>query len=251
METAQRQSNPALVGEILERPGAFDFFRAVEILEGEVRRAGGAFVGSDRGMRGAGANFTGPEIRFRVEPTLGFAAAPISKVAHERQSYQLAVSFLGLVGSSGTLPVHYTETLLHRLHQKDYALQTFLDALQDRTVALFYRAWKKHRPTVAFAETNRALGQADPILEMFLGLVGRLPRARGKAIGSTEWSEVHHAGHFSERRRSARGLKILLEGLLRCTVRVEQFVGQWIELDEDALSRLGDRESFRERCNYR
>jgi len=235
METAQRQSDSALVEELLRHPGSFEFFRAVEILEQHVGRE----VGADRG----GAAGSGREVRFRVEPTLGFAAAPVLQVARDRQVYCLALSFIGLIGSSGTMPVHYTETLLQRRQLKDSALQTFLDALQDRTAALYYGAWKKYRHAVMQRTTNREAGRADPILEIFLGLVGRLPRQRDKAIGIDEWTEAHHAGLFSDRRRSARGLKAMLEGLLRCTVRVDQFVGQWIELDDDALSRLGDREA--------
>ena len=246
MGPTQRKPDSPLIRRIQDDPSSFEFFRAVQLLEAHL------LARSGRAGRGIGFDQSSAEVglRFSVVPTLAFPPTPIAAVKETRavagvgertapEAYDVAVSFMGLVGPAGTLPVHYTETLLQRVHAKDNALRAFLDGLHDRTTALFYRAWKKYRLAVSFEQSVPARGEADPILGVFLGLVGRRPRRRGKAFRPEEFGEVHHAGLFSDRRRSARGLQTMLAGLLGCAVRVEQFVGQWIELDAGALGRLG------------
>ena len=106
-------------------------------------------------------------------------------------------------------------------------------------MALFYRAWRKYRLATAYLSTDRSTGEADPILNSLMALVGAVPRRHGETIDAAELAEVHHAGLFSDRRRSANGLRSMLRGLLGCEVEVEQFVGQWLELDPQALARVG------------
>ncbi len=244
MGTTQRRAHPPLISELLQDPSSFEFFRAMQILEDYLTSQGKKSIGTDNEPDEFG-------LRLRGDPSLSFPSTPITMVeapgdskaagSHDagEDDFQMTISFLGLVGATGTLPLHYTETLLHRLHEKDKALSVFLNGLQERTTSLFYRAWKKHRMAVTFAATELERGKADPILRLFLGLVGRLPRYRGKAISEEELCEVNHAGLFANRRRSARGLQAMVSGLLRCKVQVEQFVGQWVVLDEGARSRLG------------
>ncbi len=243
MGAAERKPNPALIEQLLREPGAFDFLRAVQVLEAQRAVPGGRRapkpVGSDHPTAEVG-------VRFGAAASLAFPAKPIAAVRSESSAgdqapiYEVLVSFFGLFGPAATLPTHYTETLLQRLHAKDHSLKDFLNAFQDRSLALFYRAWSKYRLPLAYGSTERSRGEIDPILSSILCLVGLAPRARGKALEIGELAEAHHAGFFSDRRRSASGLSALLGGLLRCQVRVEQFVGQWVELDADAWSRLGD-----------
>lgn len=240
MGTAQRKPNPALIEELLRAPGTFEFFRAVQILEahlaGRKRRRKPREVGHDHSPAEVG-------VRFDAAPSLAFPSQQIAGVETTGEGdggdprFDLRVSFLGLVGAAGTLPTHYTEFVLQRVHAKDTSLRDFLALFQDREAAFFYRAWKKYRVPAAFHAA--AGGDPDPILAALLALVGLLPRPRGEALDAVHMAQVHHAGLFSNRRRSANGLRAMLRGLLGCDVEVEQFVGQWIELDPEARSRLG------------
>ena len=242
MGTAQRQPHPALIESLLREPGTFEFFRAVELVEEHRARRG-------RAPRPVGFDHAASEVglRFEAAPSLAFPARTVGSASlgepggAEAETITLAVAFLGLVGPSGVLPTHYTELLLQRLHAKDRALAGFLALFQDRTAAFFYRAWKKYRMTAAFDRAGLRRGQPDPVLTALFGVVGLLPRPR-RAAGESppeELAQAHHAGLFSDRRRSARGLRAMLRGLLCCEVAVEQFVGRWIALDEEARSRLG------------
>jgi type VI secretion system protein ImpH len=239
MGTEKRQPHPALIERLLREPGAFEFFRAVQLLE--LHR-----MASSKGLsRSVGFDHPRSEvgIHFRSAASLAFPPRAVFAVRAGEEpgpDYEVEVSFLGLVGPAGTLPVHYTEIVLERLHAKDESLRDFLDAFQNRCAAFFYRAWKKYRLPVAYASTDRKRGEADPVLSSLLSLVGLNPRPRGMELRSEELAQVHHAGLFSDQRRSAQGLSAMLKGLLGCEVEVVQFVGQWIDLDPDAWSRLGD-----------
>ncbi len=240
MGTAKRKPDPALIEGLVREPGSFDFFRAVQLLEahlvGQKRRAA-RWIGYDHSPSEVG-------LRFEAATTLAFPSRAITAIesageAGGAPSFGVLVSFLGLLGPAGALPTHYTEIALQRLHVKDRSLRDFVSALEGRVVAFFYRAWKKYRLPAAFGATDREHGEADPVLSAVLAMVGLLPRPRDAALGASDLAQAHHASLFSDRRRSANGLWAMLRGLLGCGVEVEQFVGQWIELDPEARSRLG------------
>jgi type VI secretion system protein ImpH len=236
MGTPERKPHPALIERLLREPGAFEFFRAVQLLEQSVH------TGTRRRARPVGHDHPAGEagVGFRAAPALAFPTRPVVAVQpRDDGAHDVLVSFLGLVGPAGVLPAHYTETVLQRAHSKDFSPRDFIDVLQDRSIAFFYRVWKKYRLPVAYAGKEAAASESDPITTALLALAGILPRSRGEALAGEELAQIHHAGLFSDRRRSAHGLRAMLRGLLGCEVAVEQFVGQWIDLDPDARSRLG------------
>jgi len=245
MGPAQRQPNSALIQQLLSAPQGFEFFQAVRLLEQHLDRVRGGRssrrVGFDHAASDVGLRLqTAPSLAFPPQAIVAIRGGGAGDAFDARSSpYAMQVSFLGLIGAAGTLPTSYTELLIRRIHGKDVALREFLDAFQERGLAFFYRAWKKYRLSTSFSDADLQRGKPDPVLEAILAIVGLLPRPRGEALGADALSQVFHAGHFSNRRRSAHGLEALLQGLLGCAVRVEQFVGQWIDIGEDAWSRLG------------
>ena len=50
---------------------------------------------------------------------------------------------MGLAGTGGILPSHYTQLLIDRVREKDFGLRDFLDLFNHRLIAQFYRAWEK------------------------------------------------------------------------------------------------------------
>ncbi len=243
MATARRRPHPALIERLLAAPAAFDFFQAVRVLELETaaRAPGGAAraLDLDRPPSELG-------LRFRAATSLAFpvhalaAARAVESAGDGVSGFELEVACLGLIGAAGTLPRHYTVALLERLQLKDPTLREFLDLLQHRTLVLFYRAGCKYRIASAHeAPVARTNAAADPVLEIFLSLIGLGARAAAAEVDPLLAALAHHSGHFANRRRSAEGLRAMLSGLLRCSVRVEQFLGEWVELDLRSRSRLG------------
>lgn len=242
MGAQKRQPDSGLVEHLLRESPDFEFFRAVQVLERYLNarsRKADRHVGEDTRLEDIG-------LCFETEASLSFPPRALRSVelvesdANQDSVYRLLVSFLGLVGPSGVLPAHYTEMVIARLHQKDSSLADFNNMIQERSVELFYRAWKKYRAPINFPRTRRESGLLDPVLNAFMALVGLPGEQRGRPVPDGRLAFVYHSGLFADRRRSSSGLRAMVSGLLDCPVRVDQFVGEWVELDRGAQCRLGE-----------
>lgn len=242
MGAPKRQQNTGLVEHLLRESPDFEFFRAVQVLErhvNAVRRSERRHVGEDARLEDLG-------LCFQTEASLSFPPRALRSVklveseTNQDPIYRLVVSFLGLIGPAGVLPAHYTEMVIARLHQKDSSLSDFNNLIQERSVELFYRAWKKYRVPVSFPRTRRDRGLLDPVLNSLMALVGLPGEQRGRPVPAERLAFVYHSGLFADRRRSSSGLRAMMSGLLGCPVRVEQFVGEWVDLDRGAQCRLGE-----------
>src|SRR4051794_9667059 len=116
------RENPPLIDRLFKEPTRFRFFQAVRLLERDAaRRAGGRGgpkVGEESDPRLEPA-------RFRSHVALGYAASEVVE-AKPGAIPELTVGFMGLAGSSGVLPFHYTATLIRSLRTKSLALRDFL-----------------------------------------------------------------------------------------------------------------------------
>ncbi len=242
MEAAGRGPDPLLIERLRSEPAAFEFGQAVRLLEVHARRA-------SAGQRQRVGHDHLPEsesVRFRVQPTLSFPVGPIQSVDAQADdeagpAAHVDVTFLGLIGPAATLPQHYTETVLLRSHLRDASLRDFLDLFHHRAVSFFYRASHKYRLALSYGEGLEWGQSPDPILELLYALVGLgTGHLRGAHLADAlTW--VHFAGLYSDQRRSAAGLRVLIAALLGCPAQVEQLIGKWVELDSPSLTRLGDR----------
>src|SRR5437016_5072772 len=66
----------------------------------------------------------------------------------------VTVSFLGMTGPCGALPLHYTHLLMRLAREgrgsERTALRDWLDLFNHRAVSLFFRAWEKYRFPVPY-----------------------------------------------------------------------------------------------------
>lgn len=224
---------------LLDSPWGYEFFQAVRLLEnGAVPGVRGRAIGHDHEPREE-------VVRLRGAPSLGFPANAIesvelrrSPVAGRANSVEVSVAFGGALGACGSLPWHYTEYVFERLSQRDRSLREFVDALQHRSIAFFYRAWRKYRLPFAY-EAARREGQTDDVTAALRGLVGlgterlrdRLPE------GEDRW--IYFAGLFARGQRTALGLESMLREACGHRAEVQEFVGRWQTLLPEERSRLG------------
>ncbi len=227
---------------LFREPFRFDFFQAVRLLEQieRARGAGGARrspVGQDRAP--------GQEVvRFRALPALSFPAGAIGQLRPATEGdgpAEMVVTFLGLTGPSGVLPAHYTTLLLQRLRLRDHSLRDFLDLFNHRTISLFYRAWEKYRFPLGFerARLDGPPGEPDLFAQCLYGLVGLGTGGLRDRLQAPPEAFLYYSGLFAHFPRSAIGLQQLLADHFEFPVRVEQFEGQWLYLEEDDRTRLG------------
>jgi type VI secretion system protein ImpH len=233
-----------LAERLCREPHRFDFFQAVRLLERLVHEQ----TLKDRRLRrrpiGEDATPRQELVRFRALPALSFPAGHISQLRRpatdDGPPPEMVVSFLGLTGPAGVLPQHYTTLLLRRLRLKDFALRDFLDLFNHRLVSLFYRAWEKYRLPFAYerSHVDGSTETRDRCTEALYCLVGLgTPHLRGYLEVDDE-AFLFYAGHFAHAPRSATGLEAVLSDYFSLPMRVEQFLGQWLLLEEPDRSRL-------------
>lgn len=274
MPPAQRRAAAGVIEELLQNPQQFGFFQAIRLLEGWLAEGGQSGQGLSRlNFRNSlSLSFPPSEIESLVvqrhgEPTdpkpavsaavSGDAAAlPLDAVlaasgeaandaphalhSHEVARIDLTPAFMGLLGVTGALPLYYTETLAQREHfHKDRAARAFLDVFSHRAVALFYQAWRKHRLAVQYEGAKRQRFLPEVLALAGLGQRGLRERMAGALGGVADESLAFHAGALQRRTLSARQLQQVLQSYLKVPVRIEQFVGRWYRLPDEARGHLG------------
>lgn len=217
-----------LTRALLEEPWAFEFYQAVRLLERE--RDGREAVG----RFGDPAN---EAARFAATTALGFPPAEVTGASAEGGTPRLEVSFLGLDGPSGVLPLEYTVLINERVRARDTALRDFLDLFNHRAVSLLYRAWAKSHFAVGY-ETRGD----DELTRHLLDLVGVGAEALRGRLPVPDEALLGYASLLASGRRSALGLEQVVSDYFGVPARVEQFVGAWYPVDDDARCRLGERE---------
>ncbi|MEN9667155.1 MAG: type secretion associated protein [Planctomycetota bacterium] len=252
---------------VLERlyrePQRFELFQAVRLLYAEAvtdTAAVGSQAAPAPGSHGLGV-LPGAAIRFHSSATLGFPSGAITAIRRGTPTdggagaadTHVDVACFGMIGPTGTLPQHYTALVVERSRRfRDTTLREFLDIFVQRTTTLLCRAWAKYRPTVQ-QELTLLAGQRvtwdeaaetprDPVTTVVASLVGLGGRGLTHRLAAADDVVFRHAAHFSRQPRSAESLERLLRDVYQVPVRVEQFVGRWLELERPDQTALASRD---------
>ena len=251
MRTAKRRIDPGVAQQLLAGPQRFEFFQALRILERAFVRQG------DRS-----AEVVPQRLRFGSSMSLGFPASQIeSAQAYSRDgsaldrhaavehaitmeelgAVHLTPAFMGMLGSHGVLPLHYTEAIAEReIYHRDRTPRAFLDIFGNRAVALHYAAWKKYRLGLQYELDGEERFLPLVLALAGLGVKGLRGRMRGSDAGDVfDQAVAHYAGAIRQRPLSAVMLQRILSDYFRAPVRVEQFVGAWYRVPEAQQTRLG------------
>jgi len=228
MATPGRRADPPLEQTLFEEPYRFDFFQAVRILE--LLQPERAPVGLD-GPPGREV------VRFHAHQSLTFPASSIHSLDRRDDHDEppaMTVAFMGLTGPMGVLPLVYSNLMIERLRAGDHTMAAFLDLINHRLISLFYRAWEKYHPFVAFER-----GAGDALSEDLFDLIGLGTAALRNRQRFPDRALLFYTGIFAQRRRPAIALESLLLDAFALPVRVEQFVGQWLTLEPGDRSIMG------------
>ena len=220
--------------ELFDEPYRFEFFQAVRLLEK---------VHPERRAVGREASVT-PEIaRFRSRLALDFPASEIHEFIEtidentDEQKLEMFVNFMGMIGVSGVMPVHYTELAIERRRYRDTAMWSFMDIFTHRAVSIFFRAWEKYRFPVGY---ERGHDDFTAFLFDFVGLGTEGLRGR---MDLEDESLLPYGGLISQKPHSAIALGNILSDYFAITAKIEQFFGQWLELDSESITTLGQANS--------
>ncbi|MBX6314335.1 MAG: type VI secretion system baseplate subunit TssG [Isosphaeraceae bacterium] len=228
MAPPRGRPDPPLEHTLFEEAYRFDFFQAVRLLER---------LRSDRLAVGRGGPPRREAVRFRTARGLAFPASAIQRLEPPEDPNDppvLTVAFMGLTGPLGVLPYCYSELILTRTRAGDRTLEAFLDLFNHRLIALFYRAWAKHRLAVLHER-----GESERFSDYLLDLIGLgLEPLRGRHE-FPDAAPRYYAGIFAQRHRPVVMLEALLRDYFGLPVVVCQFEGHWLRLEPGDRSTLG------------
>jgi type VI secretion system protein ImpH len=249
MHAKKRRFEPAVIERLFKEPYRFEYFQAVRMLELWLKRHG-------LPRQDLVANF----LRFQNSTSLNFPASQLEAIHTEppgidRDARSLGAAlqsntlkyiritpaFMGLLGVNGVLPAHYTERIAeHQLYQKDEGPRAFLDTFSNRSLALFYEAWRKYR-----LELKYQVDGNDAFLPLLLGLAGLghdslRKRLTGPEVGAVlDESIGYFAASIRHRPASAVQISRVLSEYFGQPVRAEQFIGCWYDVPPAQQTTLG------------
>lgn len=216
--------------ELLDEPYKFDFFQAVRLLER---------IYPDRTAVGRSVTPQDEVVRFRTKVSLNFPVSELHEIRDitgeedTKQKLEMFVNFMGMVGIVGALPMHYTELVVERARYGDTTLWAFLDIFTHRAVSIFYRAWEKYRFPIQY---ERGKDEFTEYLFDFLGLGTHGLRRR---MDLDDESLIPYGGLIAQKPHSASALQQILADYFQVKAKIQQFSGQWLELDAQSMTRLG------------
>lgn len=213
---------------LLQDPAGHHLFLALRIIEAHH---------ADRPRLGQSRRPAEDAVRLGQDPEMAFPRATIAGYGPDRRSRRMRLANLafGLFGPQGPLPLHLTEYALERSRKhRDTAFVAFADMLTHRLMALFYRAWTTGQPAPSFDRAD-----ADAWARKVAALSGRDGAAMAGRDAMPDLAKLHFAGHLSAGPKSAEALVSMLSAFFAAPVRLQQFVGSWLDLEPDDRWQLG------------
>jgi type VI secretion system protein ImpH len=253
MSTASWRKNTAVIDKLVQYPYQFSFKQAVRVIE---RGNNYNDIVDTSAIQSVG-RFMPPEsecIRFTSRQSLSFPSSEISSIEplyqnnKENNQWKMELNFIGLTGSNGVLPYHYTETVLKRLKLKDKTIAEFFNLFNHRSASLFFQSSLKYFAPLEYersrltqhnkTKTNKAKTKTDNFTKMLLSLVGLGTGNLTDRLYTKDESLLRYAGLLSSSIRTASGLKQILESHFELPIEIKEFVGQWQPLIDDVRTRL-------------
>lgn len=214
--------------KLFDEPFRFEFFQAVRLLEKiypEKRAVGGDAMPFDE------------IVRFRSNVSFDFPASQIDRLIEttdgDEQTLEMFINFMGMIGTSGVLPMPYTELVASRARYRDTSMWAFLDMYTHRMVSMFFRAWGKYRFPIGY---ERGHDRFTGYLFDFVGLGSDGLRGR---MSLEDEALLPYSGLIAQKPHSATALANILGDYFGVSAKVTQFFGQWLDLDQESITNLG------------
>ncbi len=223
----QSPDSVGAVAALEAQPARFTLFAALRLLEA---------AHADRPRLAESRRAADDAVRLAQPPHLYFAPSDVSGYASQgdRKPRLTQYSF-GIFGPNGALPLHLTEYAHERERQhEDPTLADFVNTFQHRLISFFYRAWANADPATNFdrPDTDRFVTYVGA----FLGLAPESTHRRDSVV---DYAKLSRCGQFAPHARSAESIEAALGDYFELPIRIEPFVGAWLQIPADAYCRLG------------
>lgn len=234
MRATKRKHASGVIERLLNQPQRFTFTQLLNVLLRELRRQG---VTSERAFREVISFRNSLSLAFPASEVEALGVEPASGIQHQR--FRVTPAFIGLLGTSGTLPLHDTERIAARQAQDgDASQRDLLDLLSNRLIGLYYEACGKYR-----VEHGIEVRGHDSLLPILTSLAGaRIRPVRDDVTPARRPRQeclAYFAGRLRTRPVAAGTVEQILSAHFGVPIRLEQFVGCWETIPENRRSTLG------------
>jgi type VI secretion system protein ImpH len=151
-----------------------------------------------------------------------------------KESALMTINFMGIAGHSGPLPDAYSEILIDRLRSHDHAFADFLDIFNHRLVSVSHRIHVKYNYTLELVKPHHT--QVAHMLFAIGGITH--PEAFEHSLVPAR-SYLKYIGYLWQQPQSVTGLRIVLSDYFNLDINIEEFIGQWLYLDDTQTTTLG------------
>jgi type VI secretion system protein ImpH len=212
---------------LFAEPWEFEFYQAVKLLEQ---------IESKAAPPGEGTNPDDEAVRLKASLSLVFPASEVQQLRRPDPDLpaEMHVTFFGLGGPQGPLPLPDTELVLERSWRKDHAMRDFLDIFHHRLLSLLVRARKEHHCSYTVEAPDQ--GRIAQYLFSLFGLGVKPLRQRLKV---PDRALLFYSGLLARHPRSTSGLEVLLSDYFGTTARLRQWIGTWRNLEEHQWTHIG------------
>ncbi len=214
--------------DLCQSPESYHIFFALRIIEAEF---------ADAPRMGVTKRPREDAVRLGQEAELAFPPTTIRDFKPPRGGKPgvLINRFFGFFGPHGPLPTHLTEYARERqINYRDPSFVAFANMLTHRLMSLLYRAWVTGQPAVDFDRSENS-----GIEQNIAALAGQFGSSFRGRDAMPDLAKRHFAGHLALGTKNAEGLIEILSGFFRAPVKMQEFVGSWLELEPGDQWQLG------------
>lgn len=218
------------LNEVLDKePYRYGFFHALRLIE---------CCYDDKPLIGTSKQPVDDALRFGQEVSMAFESSTLSELipAKDGKPARLNQRFLGLFGPNGPMPLHITEYVRVREHNfHDHTLARFADIFHHRMISLFYRARANAEPTYSFDRPHE-----DRFSDHVGALAGIGEKTLKKRDALPDLAKFYYTGYLSNQAKNTDGLIAILTGFFQLPVKLNEFIGEWLDIGAEDLTRLGN-----------
>ena len=248
MLATKRRFEPSVIDRLFKEPYRFEYCQSVRLLEIWFRQQGAP-----------SQNVVTDVLRFKNSLSLSFPASEIESLKtdtkndassakelmtlfknEEFKHVEITPAFMGMLGVSGALPLHYTERIAEHFQvERENGPRAFLDIFSNRALGLFYEAWRKYKLELKYEKT-----QKDNFLPLLLSLTGigqasLKNRLEDQDGGVLDESMAYFAAALRHKPVSTAMMQKVIGAYFGAPMKIEQFVGAWYSLPPEQQMQLG------------
>ena len=157
-------------------------------------------------------------------------AFPCTAYRKNEHADSLFIKTLGLINHTGIIPFHYLETIINLKHQQKHALGEFFDLFLARLINHSYSAWLKNRPIRQ--HRNNSNPYYHKVIKSLIG-------SNTSNTQTHQFSVQQFSRLYTSATKNCACLESIITLYTQKRARVEENVGQWIEIDQSQKNPIG------------